>query len=169
MRFETIQISVYCYRLRRIHYKAFQASSKTARDLVIDGLNLETNNSDNYSLIRLVNSFENLLTLKVFENSQLTALSDRVFSENLSNLSKLHLRVHRIDGSPFYHLANLTNLELTEGTLNWIPSNTFKFNKRNNETTLAISLRSNELNSSSFEVGVFENITDLLNWIYHGI
>src|SRR5581483_7529979 len=70
-------------------------------------------------------------------------------------LNHIKLHVNNIQESPFYHLNNLTKIELHHGGLRTIPASAFNLSGRNAVNELVIDLSFNQLDGSSFDSTTF--------------
>ncbi len=143
--------------VERIHYKAFQSTADAivGYNTFYDQVYMR-NEPYPYSQYDLVKSFKNLARLQLSKIKN-GLLPDRAFGE-LPKLWNIRLRLESIEGSPFYELGNLTHISLSFGRdlkPKFIPASTFQFRKRG-PNLMIIDLESNQLNSSSFETGVFQ-------------
>jgi hypothetical protein len=158
LKFEWIEIGP-CSKLKRIHYKAFESSWKTLNTLQIENYYMETDQASPYSVWELSNAFLNLETLLLY--IPMKVIKDGDLGENLlRSLADIRINVSSIEGSPFYHSQNLESISFTQGNIKYIPASTFKM--KNNSRFSYIDFDGNRyIDSSSFEVGTFDNLTSV--------
>lgn len=136
--------------------QAFNNSRETLHTLCIQGSDL-TNSSNIFSELA---KFEKLETV-ILSNTMLLGLPDRMFEgSNMTDLTYLDLSSNNISSvgrRVFAQLPEIHRLNLDNNQLTYIYNDTFDFDHEESKLLL-IFLRFNQLNSSSFEPGLFQKV-----------
>ncbi len=153
--------------LKRISTHAFNGTQEYLEELSIEGESKLDTDSNFGELLSAINTLKSLEALYL-DSYQLKrfpsyALKNSKISDIDLNFNRLRIgSLKFIDNFAFYHQNDLVDLDLTNQQLDYIPKNAFTFEKQSKEK-LSIFLDHNNLNSSSFELGLFNNTNRILN------
>jgi hypothetical protein len=157
--------------LSLIHTNAFNCLNLVLKHFIIGDTPLR-NNDSNYDIFTAISEMVNIVSIDI-SNTSLTEIPDFAFRPiNGSQLSLRYIHINynmnlnKIGNNAFNNLSSLSVLNLDNNNLNHISEN--MFNMSNSESKLDLYLRSNLLNSSSFEMNAFSQLNRPTNLILYG-
>jgi len=147
--------------LKRIHANAFGSIAESIEEFLQEGssdLGEEQYSSEMFSAL---NSLTNVIHL-IFDETKLTKIPENAFNTTLKSLYRLgfsynghkHKSINRIENYAFEHLNNLEYLYLYNHKIDYLTKHAFDFGEKSDKL-LNIYLDGNNLNATSFELGVF--------------
>ncbi|KAH9417237.1 hypothetical protein DERP_007234 [Dermatophagoides pteronyssinus] len=170
IRFKRIKL-VDCLSLRHISSNTFQQSGPFIQEFIVQG---ESSLGEDQYASDLFDSMNSMINVeKIWLNrNRLRSIPTVAFGKqtgdgqgdrfarlkelNFNKFSSKNGHIKSVGNFAFYYLNQLQYLYLSHQRINYLPANSFDFEKSSNQT-LYIYLGNNKLNNTSFERGIFLN------------
>ena len=153
-------------QLSRISVNAFNGTQNYTEELTVEGDNGLINDQNFKQFSSAINNLVNLETLYLDSYHLKAYPFGALQNQNLLDIDLNFNRVRNgtlktLENFGFYYQNKLESLDITNQVLNFIPKNAFTFEK-DSDHLLHVYLDNNQLNSSSFESGLFNNTNRVL-------
>ncbi len=147
-------------KLSSIHLNAFNSTNSITKRVYITYTPISYSlNQDIFHVLSLMENIEDIRLL----STNLTEIPSNAFKpvngfqDKLKIVSFWNSSIHKLGDNAFSNLNSVTDLILSQNSINFIPANAFRFENQSKDS-LTVDLNNNPLNGSSFELNSFLNI-----------